>query len=218
MHQVYRYGLPFLAVAGSVLVAPMAHAACAGPEITALVQADGVLVVEGEGFGTDCLDSGPPPEDGEGMLGPPARDVVVVVRHDEREFLVAQGDAAEDYTFHVDVRPPPRAGEVLVEARYAAQEGSTSYRIANAAVTLPNTERFSGGRTVVTFGDEPGDLPKATSNAHNRTPATTPPTSPEPMGSLEDLVAPPLALIGGVVLGVLSTRWRSDRQSAGTRT
>lgn len=128
-----------LVATAAVLVAPEAQAACAGPAISATIGSDGALVVDGQGFGTECYDANEPPE-GEGALGPPARDITVVVREPGGEWLVAQGGAEADYTFHVEVAdPPPLTGKVRVEARYASQAGFTSYHVPSAEVNLAET-------------------------------------------------------------------------------
>lgn len=210
--------LPLVAAA-SVLGAPAAHASCAGPFVTATIEADGQLVIEGEGFGTDCHDTGPPPE-GEGVLGAPARDISVVVRQDGVEFVVAQGEAAPDYTFHVEVEPPPMVGEALVEARYANQVGFTSALTPSVPVTLPESEDLSGGQNVVTFRGQSLAQPGATGSSE--TPVSAAPAADAPAeGSSDDLASglpvPAIALVAGALLAALGTLWWNRRRHTGNR-
>jgi hypothetical protein len=98
-----------------------AAASCVGPtvEVTPATAATGSAVtVHGEYFGTDCLDTGPPPA-GMGVLGEPAQDVEVVLRHGEGEVVLGQADATSDYAFTIEVTVPPvPVGQVSVETRF----------------------------------------------------------------------------------------------------
>lgn len=201
-----------LATAG-VLVAPGAEAACEGPGISATISPDGALVVHGSGFGIQCYDAGEPPE-GEGPLGPPARDITVVVRQSNVEFLVARGDADTDYTFHVEITdPPPMAGDVRVEARFANQEGFNSYLIATEEVNLPASESVTAGTQVVNFASHATSVDEGHSG-NDVSSRGIPATQAE--GKSGGLITSASALLAGLLLGAGGMVLWSRRQNATT--
>lgn len=190
-----------------MVAAPPAHAACVGPAITAVVDSHGTLVVEGEWFGTDCYDTGPPPE-GQGVLGPPAKDITVAVRQEGVEYVVARGDASADYTFHVEVEQPPMVGRAVVEARYGAEEGFSSQLLATAEITLAEPDDAASGTTVASFGEPATD---ATADVSGTAAA-------DGDDSSTDVVPVVVALAGGLVLGVVGTlTWSRTRRAGVSR-
>jgi len=198
----------------AVLAAPEAQAACVGPAISATISTDGALVVRGSGFGTECYDANVPP-DGEGALGPPARDITVVVRQFDVEFLVARGDAETDYTFQVEVTdPPPMVGDVGVEARFANQEGFSSYLIATDEVNLPESQSVTAGTKVVNFADQATGVDEnpAGNDVYS---SATPTTQAE--GTSGDLVRVVPGLLAGLLLGAGGMVFWSRRQSSANR-
>jgi hypothetical protein len=200
--------------AAAVLVAPEAQAACAGPVISATTRSDGALVVDGQGFGTECYDANEPPE-GEGALGPPARDITVVVRESGGEWLVAQGGAEADYTFRVEVTdPPPITGTVRVEARYPRQVGFTSYYVASADVTLAGSESLTGGTQVMTFGQTSTDAAELSSGVGAS--STTKPSSEIQTDGRSGYMATSIwALFVGLIVGSgVIALWNRRQNSA----
>jgi len=177
---------------------PAAQASCYGPRLEATVEPSGQLVVAGKYFGTNCYDTGDPPT-GQGILGPPATDIALVMREapiDDLgiEWQIAQGDANADYTFEVDVSPPPVSGSVTIEARFAEREGLTSFLVASVDVTLAESVNAAPGATVATFGRQP--------------------TDPEAAGDESSLRVPPIAvaaLVGGFFGAVAIHGWLRRR-------
>jgi hypothetical protein len=61
--------------------------------------------VTGEGFGDECYDTGVPPG-ATGILGEPIQDVGLVLLQGDREFVVGDADADDQYAFTVTVVVP----------------------------------------------------------------------------------------------------------------
>ncbi|MGB3593426.1 MAG: hypothetical protein WA994_04585 [Ornithinimicrobium sp.] len=191
--------------------APAAHADCVSPSIVARIDSTGTLVVNGEAFGTNCYD-GPGPPEGQGVLGYPAHDISVVVRQQGIEWVVARGNADQDYTFRVDVEQPPVEGEAQVEARYAGQEGFTSQLVATAELTMAEPETSLGGRTVATFG-QPTPVPKTpTVSPTESSSKTAPRADAHNEEATTNLETPLIALITGTLLGSLAMLIWTRRQ------
>ncbi len=180
-----------LVVAGSVSLAPVAQASCVGPTVEADLDGDGQLVVTGMYFGTNCYDTGVPPN-GHGVLGPPATSITVIVRQGDDEWAVAVGDADADYEFEVKVVPPPVAGLVNVEVR----QGVPSELQHFAQVTLPEPADPQAGTTVVTFGKPSAGSEQVSADSSGGVPPVA--------------IA---ALVGGL-MGVVGIHWWLRRKTA----
>lgn len=72
------------------------------------VDRGGELTVTGRAWGTDCYDTGPPP-DGEGGLGRPVTGIEIVLTQGDNEWVLATVDADDDYSFEEKVVVPPEA-------------------------------------------------------------------------------------------------------------
>ena len=96
------------AVGGLVSLADPAAAVCLGPTIKLdreVVAPKAEVAVVGEGFGTDCNDTGRPGP----SLGEPARDITLRFRQGERTVVLATVDADDDYNFRKTVKIPRTA-------------------------------------------------------------------------------------------------------------
>lgn len=212
MRVLLKFLVPLsLAASASLLVAPAAQGDCIGPGITATIGLDGELVVRGKGFGTQCYD-GPPPPDGQGTLGPPASDISVVVRQQGVEWQVALGDAEADYTFQVEAEPPPLAGVVDVEARFADQRGLLSLSVASTDLTLPASGSLTGGTTVTPFGEQSTEAAETSS----RTVASKSDT-PGPGSRVERVSTPVittgLGFLAGLLVSIVAVVYCQRRRS-----
>jgi hypothetical protein len=151
-------------------VGPTARADCVAPSFTHDAQTIGrgeTIVVTGMFWGTECYDTGPPPE-GQGALGEPATDVEVYVVQGDVEVLVARGRAASDYTFEVEVPVPtelePGPATVAVRSTgFEGTDGTGSFDLTAAPAVEPTIS------TPVEFGPSTG--------ATTPTPATPPTTT-----------------------------------------
>lgn len=114
-----------------VLQLEVAGAACAAPYLIyegGEIDRGATLAVEGAAFGDNCYDTDPPPP-GEGALGnPPLRDIEILVRQGDAEFLVATGDADRDYGFAVEIIVPSQlaSGEAMLVAQLPGRGDVTS--------------------------------------------------------------------------------------------
>lgn len=143
---------------------PAAGASCIGPMIEVSVTGPGggeavgrgeTLDVRGSGFGTDCYDTGPPPE-GEGVLGRPGTGIEVVFTQAGTEVVVAEGRASPDYSFDVTVVVPAglAPGEAVVSARYGAGLQTHDNPIVRVSDAVPVAR---AGAEMATFGPAGGD-------------------------------------------------------------
>lgn len=102
-------GVPLLVVLAQGLLAPEpAGASCAGPRVTissGTVQPGGMVLVVGEGFGTDCNDTGGPGP----PLGAPAAGIAVGFAQDGRTTTLGRVDAGDDYRVSLWMRIPETA-------------------------------------------------------------------------------------------------------------
>ncbi len=97
-------------IVGYLVALPTQHvgAGCAGPTIvhdTGAFAAGDQLDIEGFAFGTNCYDTGPPPE-GEGVLGVPVSGIEILLVQGDLVIPVAVGDADGNYEFMVSVTVP----------------------------------------------------------------------------------------------------------------
>ena len=97
-------------IVGYLVAMPTQHvgADCVGPTIvhdTGTFAADDQLDIEGFAFGTNCYDTGPPPE-GEGVLGVPVSGIEILLVQGDLVIPVAAGDADGNYEFMVSVTVP----------------------------------------------------------------------------------------------------------------
>jgi len=107
---------------GLVVLQQPASADCSGPTLTYETGefAPGDLVgVTGSSFGNNCYDTGPPPL-GQGVLGIPVSNIDILLVQGDTEWVVAMGNADDDYAFEVDVQIPldAAAGEAHITARW----------------------------------------------------------------------------------------------------
>lgn len=134
-----------------------AAASCVGPTVAfapTRVVRGGDLAINGQHFGDDCLDTGTLPP-GIGPLGNPLNGLVIVIIQGTNEFVVANGSADDDYTFHVDVVVPPelQPGDAFINVLGAGDARlSVDPPLVISAATPHDTEA-----TVATFGPPPED-------------------------------------------------------------
>jgi len=107
---------------GVIVLQQPAAADCAGPTLqyeTGEFAPGGLVRVTGSAFGNNCYDTGPPPE-GEGVLGVPVSDIEILLVQGDMEWVVAMGNAGNDYSFIVEVQIPLDAspGEARITARW----------------------------------------------------------------------------------------------------
>ena len=126
--------------------AHVAFADCMGPTIshdTGKFEAGDQLDIEGFAFGTNCYDTGPPPE-GEGVLGVPVSGIEILLVQGDLIIPVGAGDADGNYEFMVSITVPSdlAPGEFSVVASIGGggeawnqTEGSVS--LISSDVTFP---------------------------------------------------------------------------------
>lgn len=187
----------FVAGAALVATAPRAGASC----IPALVQISPIeaapgdtITLEGDHFGDDCHDTGPPPA-GEGPLGRPLVDITIFIVQDAERILVAKGDADAEYTFEVGFPVPSglEAGPARVELSWSARFVDSNGASSDGVVTIADRPPRDGSAavTLVRFGPR-----------HDRTSSmerSDDSTAPAPVGSAgsdaDDAMAVGLAVV-----------------------
>ena len=182
-------------VVGALAGSSVAGADCAGPSVTyatAPVARGGTVAVAGQGFGDNCYDTGPPPE-GEGILGKPQRDLLILFVQDGQELLVAEGAADEEYEFTVDV-PVPLAlqpGEATLVVR-----GPSGTPNPGSGDPIPITDApiVAGAPEFVSFG------PPAPAPSTDATASSEADEDEEPPWLLLAAAALPLLAVGVIVL------------------
>jgi hypothetical protein len=191
-------------VLGALAQPATAAADCSGPSIsyaTAPVPRGGTVAVTGTGWGDSCYDTGPPPS-GEGILGKPQRDLIVLFVQDGEELLVAEGAADEDYGFAVDVPVPLslQPGEATLIVR-----GPTGASHTGSGEPIPITDApiVAGAPEFVTFG------PAAPAPEAGPTPPVEADAEDEPPWLLLGVAVLPLLAVGVIVV-VARRRARAD--------
>jgi hypothetical protein len=107
MRSAFR-GIPLVLAGLAVSTAGPAGASCAGPRIsvsTGVVAPSGTVLIEGDGFGTDCNDTG-----GDGPpLGDPQKKIPVTFQQGEAPTQLGAVDADSEYQVRLSVRIPESA-------------------------------------------------------------------------------------------------------------
>lgn len=125
------------------------------------------ITVSGTWFGTECNDTGQVPEDE--LLGPPATDITVALQQNSREWLVAQGNAQDDWTFTVKVDVPRdlTAGTVTVitePSSFSKGNGATppTFTVVEHEPTATDFDRATTptlSPSIATFPDQAASAP-----------------------------------------------------------
>jgi len=151
-----------------------AGADCSGPTITygaGEVRAGGTVTVEGNAWGYECYDTGPPPA-GEGVLGEPVVGIEVVLSQDGFDEVVARGAAGDDYDFVVEVTVPGwfQPGEATVSARYA---GGVAYDATDRPLIVLDEPALETTGEIVSFGPVDERPPPTSTSTTGPTTSTT---------------------------------------------
>jgi hypothetical protein len=178
-------GLFVTLLLGMLCMPAGAAASCAAPTFAYAggdVRAGDTVTVVGQFWGDDCHDTGDRP-DGEGVLGRPRTDIVVMFLQSGTETVVARGDADAGYAFEVDIEIPSTA--VLGEARLSARAGDLDgHRDSTSREPLTVTSVGDGSPVGVAYLGPAGALgPGSTSGAPEPTTATGSRESAEPTAS-----------------------------------
>lgn len=187
MMKVRAAALLLMATGFVTAPAEIAGASCAGPSISVtpgVVEPGDTITVRGSAWGTNCYDTGPPPE-GQGLLGRPVHDIEIRLVTGNHRFVLAHGDADNDYHFVVDVIVPfeLRPGEKRVVARLATNpvgDPGLLPRTASVPLIITGSPRRGPGLPVVEFGPsvrpttptEPSTTAQTSTSTTTATPTT----------------------------------------------
>jgi hypothetical protein len=153
----------------SLWAAGAAAADCAGPTIehsSGPMDRGSLITVKGTGFGSNCYDTGPPPE-GEGIMGKPLQAIEVAFVQGDTDVVVASGSADTNYEFAVDVAVPStlQPGDVTVVARWG--NGAEAANCTLDPLVVSDTAAQPGNSEVVGFG--PRQAPPSTGDGDDGT-------------------------------------------------
>jgi hypothetical protein len=137
-----------------------AAADCGGPTYTydaAPARRGTTVTVTGRGWGDSCYDTGPPP-DGEGVLGKPQTNLLVLFVQGGEEVIVGEGDADADYEFVVDVPVPATLtpGEATLAVWNAT--GSIGLSATDQPIVITDEPPAETVWKVATFGPSRADV------------------------------------------------------------
>lgn len=183
-----------------------AGADCGGPHMWFTPEVAGrgeAVTVMGEFFGDNCYDTGPPPDGATGVLGEPRQDIELRVVQGDREIVVGEADADDDYAFTVTVVLPAslEPGPAQIRGRFADGADFGAYK---------------RGLQVLTVTDEP-PIEAVTTTAAAPPSGSEAALPPEP--SSDEGKASKIALPAGVlVLAILGAGALALRRRRGTPT
>ena len=177
-------------IIGVVVLQEPAGADCAGPTLafeTGEFARGASIAVIGSSFGLECYDTGPPPP-GEGLLGPPIQDIEILFVQGDSEWVVATGDAGNDYGFRVDILVPLDAepGDGRITARFLSDwepwiQTTEAVTITDAAPVVDEWAMATFGPAAEPSGGSTEVIESTTTTALTTTSTSPPSTTTEPI-------------------------------------